>query len=346
MNHAGEIAPLARLARPHVAVITTIEKAHIGYLGSIEAIADEKAVDHARPGAGRRRGAAGRHAAVPAAARCARSWARDTVRARSAPTRRPMSRLVASRRTPTAASIVCVGYAPAAMRARCGSNAPGRAHGDERARRRSARRRRRWALRPRDQAARSLRWRLSRRRRRPRRAAARSRCRAAPRCCSTRATTATAPRCAPPWTCCGCNRRSAASRCSATCWNSATQARPSMRRWPTRSPPRRTCVFACGPLMRHLFDALPDRSRGAHAADSAALAPLVADAVAPGRRDPGQGQPRQPHEARGRGARRRRYRTRRRQRPDAVQPRRARSRNSSSCSTCSATSRSARARRA
>jgi UDP-N-acetylmuramoyl-tripeptide--D-alanyl-D-alanine ligase len=42
MNHPGEIAPLARLARPHVAVITTVEKAHIGFLGSIEAIADEK----------------------------------------------------------------------------------------------------------------------------------------------------------------------------------------------------------------------------------------------------------------------------------------------------------------
>ncbi|HEY4040989.1 MAG TPA: Mur ligase family protein, partial [Rhodopila sp.] len=43
MNHAGEIAPLARLARPHVAVITTVAKAHIGHLGSLEAIADEKA---------------------------------------------------------------------------------------------------------------------------------------------------------------------------------------------------------------------------------------------------------------------------------------------------------------
>ncbi len=43
MNHPGEIAPLARLARPHVAVITGVEKAHIGYLGSLEAIADEKA---------------------------------------------------------------------------------------------------------------------------------------------------------------------------------------------------------------------------------------------------------------------------------------------------------------
>lgn len=42
MNHPGEIAPLSRLARPHVAVITTIEKAHIGHLGTIEAIADEK----------------------------------------------------------------------------------------------------------------------------------------------------------------------------------------------------------------------------------------------------------------------------------------------------------------
>ena len=43
MNHAGEIAPLARLARPHVAVVTAVEKAHVGHLGSIEAIADEKA---------------------------------------------------------------------------------------------------------------------------------------------------------------------------------------------------------------------------------------------------------------------------------------------------------------
>jgi UDP-N-acetylmuramoyl-tripeptide--D-alanyl-D-alanine ligase len=43
MNHGGEIAPLARLARPLVGVITAIERAHIGHLGSIEAIADEKA---------------------------------------------------------------------------------------------------------------------------------------------------------------------------------------------------------------------------------------------------------------------------------------------------------------
>ena len=43
MNHAGEIAPLARLASPHVAVITAVEAAHIGHLGGMAAIADEKA---------------------------------------------------------------------------------------------------------------------------------------------------------------------------------------------------------------------------------------------------------------------------------------------------------------
>lgn len=43
MNHAGEIAPLARLARPHVGLITAIAPAHIGPLGSLEAIAREKA---------------------------------------------------------------------------------------------------------------------------------------------------------------------------------------------------------------------------------------------------------------------------------------------------------------
>lgn len=43
MNHAGEIAPLANHVRPHVALITTIAPAHIENLGSLEAIADEKA---------------------------------------------------------------------------------------------------------------------------------------------------------------------------------------------------------------------------------------------------------------------------------------------------------------
>ncbi len=43
MNHPGEIAPLARLASPDVALITAVASAHIGHMGSLEAIADEKA---------------------------------------------------------------------------------------------------------------------------------------------------------------------------------------------------------------------------------------------------------------------------------------------------------------
>ena len=43
MNHAGEIAPLTRLVRPHVAVITTVEPVHLEYFPSVEAIAEAKA---------------------------------------------------------------------------------------------------------------------------------------------------------------------------------------------------------------------------------------------------------------------------------------------------------------
>ncbi len=42
MNHPGEIRHLAALLRPDVALITNIEAAHIGLLGSLEAIADAK----------------------------------------------------------------------------------------------------------------------------------------------------------------------------------------------------------------------------------------------------------------------------------------------------------------
>jgi UDP-N-acetylmuramoyl-tripeptide--D-alanyl-D-alanine ligase len=43
MNHPGEIAPLSRLARPHLAMITTIGTAHLEAFGDIEGIAREKA---------------------------------------------------------------------------------------------------------------------------------------------------------------------------------------------------------------------------------------------------------------------------------------------------------------
>jgi len=41
-------------------------------------------------------------------------------------------------------------------------------------------------------------------------------------------------------------------------------------------------VFTCGPLMARLRDAQPAAQRGAHAEDSAALAPIVAAALRPG----------------------------------------------------------------
>jgi UDP-N-acetylmuramoyl-tripeptide--D-alanyl-D-alanine ligase len=42
MNHAGEIRGLVTLVRPHVALITTIAPAHLEFFGSLEAIADAK----------------------------------------------------------------------------------------------------------------------------------------------------------------------------------------------------------------------------------------------------------------------------------------------------------------
>jgi UDP-N-acetylmuramoyl-tripeptide--D-alanyl-D-alanine ligase len=43
MNHAGEIAPLSQLARPHIALITTIAPVHLEFFGSLTKIADAKA---------------------------------------------------------------------------------------------------------------------------------------------------------------------------------------------------------------------------------------------------------------------------------------------------------------
>ena len=43
MNHAGEITPLTRLVRPHIAIITAVAPVHLEFFGSEEAIADAKA---------------------------------------------------------------------------------------------------------------------------------------------------------------------------------------------------------------------------------------------------------------------------------------------------------------
>ncbi|MFC4991102.1 UDP-N-acetylmuramoyl-tripeptide--D-alanyl-D-alanine ligase [Rubritalea tangerina] len=42
MNHSGEIAPLCQIAKPRIGIITNVGTAHIEYLGSRQAIADEK----------------------------------------------------------------------------------------------------------------------------------------------------------------------------------------------------------------------------------------------------------------------------------------------------------------
>ena len=42
MNHAGELAALTRMVRPHVALVTTVAAAHIEFFASVEAIADAK----------------------------------------------------------------------------------------------------------------------------------------------------------------------------------------------------------------------------------------------------------------------------------------------------------------
>jgi len=43
MNHAGEITPLVKMVRPHIAIITTVEPVHLEFFSGIEAIADAKA---------------------------------------------------------------------------------------------------------------------------------------------------------------------------------------------------------------------------------------------------------------------------------------------------------------
>jgi len=43
MNHPGEISPLSRLARPHIALITNVEPVHSAHFDTVEQIADAKA---------------------------------------------------------------------------------------------------------------------------------------------------------------------------------------------------------------------------------------------------------------------------------------------------------------
>jgi UDP-N-acetylmuramoyl-tripeptide--D-alanyl-D-alanine ligase len=43
MNHPGEITPLTRMVRPHIAIVTAIAASHLGHFSSLDGIADAKA---------------------------------------------------------------------------------------------------------------------------------------------------------------------------------------------------------------------------------------------------------------------------------------------------------------
>lgn len=43
MNHAGEITPLTKMVRPHVAIVTTVEPVHLAFFASVDDIAEAKA---------------------------------------------------------------------------------------------------------------------------------------------------------------------------------------------------------------------------------------------------------------------------------------------------------------
>ncbi len=135
-----------------------------------------------------------------------------------------------------------------------------------------------------------------------------------------------------------CSRRRAASRCWATCWNWARTGRASMPRWPPTSPPAADLLFACGPLMRvavrrrcppHSAAPMPPTRRRSHRSSRPRCAPGDAILV-----KGSLGSRMKTHRA-GAGS------SHRRRRADAVSISPARSPTSSSCSTCSATSRSA-----
>ena len=259
MNNRGEIAPLSRLARPHVAVVTNIAPAHLGPAGLDG--------DHRR-GEGRHpRGAGARRHR-----RCCRPTARRPARLRAAP-------------RPRRVRAVLFGEAPAAERAaggagaarrdgspcrgrrrrpwKCGCRCPCRAaHGDERAggagggaalgRRSPASSRQALAgfARAAPGAARAVAIRPGRRRR---------------RCCSTKATTRPPPRCGRPWPCW--RRRPGARRIAVLgdMLELGDEGAALHAALAADAAAAADLVFACGPLMAALHAALPAARRGAHA---------------------------------------------------------------------------------
>ena len=263
-DHAAD----ADWSRPHVAIVTTIEPVHLEYFGSLEKIADAKAEIFARRRAGRRRRAQPRQRAIRAAGAPPPRRPASPASSPSASTRRPRRGLCVMRCKPDSSTVE--------------ADILGQ-HVDLQTRRaRPA---------PRAEFARRAGGRVARRRRsRARRAGARQ---AASRATGRGARIALGvpggsallidesynanpasmrggDRAARPGA--GRRRRAAASPCSATCWNSATQgAALASRNWPSRStrPGRRSGVLRRpadaralgGSSLRRAGAAMPRRRR-------------------------------------------------------------------------------------
>ncbi len=278
MNHAGEIEPLSRLVRPHVAIVTTIAPVHLEFFGSLEAIADAKAeiflglepggaaVDQPRQSAiraacatapsapaSRASSSFGEHAKADARLiKCALQADCSTVQARilgtdvtyklGAPGRHlVLNSLPCSRRS----SLVGADLALAALALADLTPPTGRGA--------------RIALDLPGGARAADRRKLQRQ----------------------SGLDAGGARAARPGRC---RRRAAgASRCSATCWNSGRRAPTCTAAWPSRCVAHGVdLVFCCGPLMHALWEALPSERRGGYAETSAALEPQVLAAIRPG----------------------------------------------------------------
>ncbi len=89
MNHAGEITPLTRLVRPHVAIVTTVEPVHLEFFSSVAAIADAKAEIFLGARARRRGGHQPRQSAISSGSRAAPRRRASSASSRSARTPAP-----------------------------------------------------------------------------------------------------------------------------------------------------------------------------------------------------------------------------------------------------------------
>ncbi len=91
MNHAGEIRPLVKLVRPHIAIVTLIAAAHLGYFRDIERDRQGQGRDLRGRGAGRPRADQPRRCALAHAAEAGACGGRRQMSGASARTRRPAS---------------------------------------------------------------------------------------------------------------------------------------------------------------------------------------------------------------------------------------------------------------